>query len=1015
MSICDCFEPIHYCHSWEIPEPSQFNMSSQQDSEDRIMLSSHDVLTLIQALYPLGFAEDPSSDQNPPSTTSSSTLRPGSSDLSSRSSETDPVYSGTTIMTEDILLEDKDQQSTANVTALASYSENVDNDTKMIYHRSARVEESFLAKLKSTLQEAIQAAIRRQGDLILKDWCIFRSSHDGSLSMAPSPSAHLVQQLDSQDVLDLYPAHGSLTDLRIVKGLLLKLLNRFSVSQQGYLSTVDFGDDHSAFLESLFEDAVQDAQLEFDVEASHFWWRASSVYNRIKSASDGPAKIKNLLFEIMEELRQTTRSATRQAELDDLRVRILCQCEKRQKASLEHLEKQCKALRIKMWYASEVRHSSTYEEAQLIAQALRAMQNVKRRQTSSTFNWARQRLKGNMSQDRAIAQTKEAISAPSAYGDCSKLADDQVEMVSNWMTRGGVENFCKGEEKIHRFCYQIQKSVDKLAGPTLVDSPVLWSSNLFRREKAMFESRPQRQKLLPKLPESTRFLNQASYDLQARNLSPLVLSQVPSYASSVQGVHASSLDDTKQDRNTVPLNSDFGSSSQTLASSGGPGIGAIAMPSYRSHNSENQHSHSGSSLQTTRKSDFIKGLRRALYGLLISDLEGSAACSRSETDIWMSKCLELDESNDKMSSPVDTVEIDSKLDDSIMKDQQNQQPSPHGQPLIAQIDNLTMDPRLPIAGSIKAGHEFPFDSHYRELLQRMSLAQDPLLKLQICSEFENLAIKHAAQRSSLDDPLEASELSPPEAVKGEGIEAILNIPRTKATRLQEVIANCHERRAKIFEPESICFNRGNQKASSRRQYLSRSDAVIDAMLKGLRDSRIRPETLFRDLQYIAAFVPPSTLDGTSQGRAFWTVAIAALVLKAGLCQKVIQRASAVTEEYISSRNTQPQSHSRLQDAANLWTVAAKEGSPVAARELGLSYLTHPDLIPRTTMPFSKAKDTFQSSKAGDNYSLPSVADTEKEHGALDPQTFAVVFHWMEVAANGGDEEAKAFLRQGGTV
>jgi hypothetical protein len=88
-------------------------------------------------------------------------------------------------------------------------------------------------------------------------------------------------------------------------------------------------------------------------------------------------------------------------------------------------------------------------------------------------------------------------------------------------------------------------------------------------------------------------------------------------------------------------------------------------------------------------------------------------------------------------------------------------------------------------------------------------------------------------------------------------------------------------------------------------------------------------------------------------------------------------------------------------------ITAKEGSPVAARELGLFYLTQPKLSPRITIPFSKAKDVFKSVMAKE------FRTGDKEKDALDPVTFAVIFHWMEIAANGGDKDASDFFRGNG--
>lgn len=124
----------------------------------------------------------------------------------------------------------------------------------------------------------------------------------------------------------------------------------------------------------------------------------------------------------------------------------------------------------------------------------------------------------------------------------------------------------------------------------------------------------------------------------------------------------------------------------------------------------------------------------------------------------------------------------------------------------------------------------------------------------------------------------------------------------------------------------------------------------------------------------------------------------------------------------------------LRDAAQLWLITAKEGSVLAARELGLFYLTHPELVPRVTSPFSKAKDVFRGPMVSDHRGsgVPNSgggggggsivgggggggSTAPAEEGGLDARTFAVVFHWMEVAANGGDKDARDFLRGNGEL
>jgi hypothetical protein len=93
----------------------------------------------------------------------------------------------------------------------------------------------------------------------------------------------------------------------------------------------------------------------------------------------------------------------------------------------------------------------------------------------------------------------------------------------------------------------------------------------------------------------------------------------------------------------------------------------------------------------------------------------------------------------------------------------------------------------------------------------------------------------------------------------------------------------------------------------------------------------------------------------------------------------------------------------------MWTITAREGDPVAERELAIFYLTHPELVDRVTAPLSKPKDTFKAQVMEMHGSGGSGKDGDLERS--DPATMCVAYHWMELSALGGDELAKKYLRQ----
>jgi len=90
----------------------------------------------------------------------------------------------------------------------------------------------------------------------------------------------------------------------------------------------------------------------------------------------------------------------------------------------------------------------------------------------------------------------------------------------------------------------------------------------------------------------------------------------------------------------------------------------------------------------------------------------------------------------------------------------------------------------------------------------------------------------------------------------------------------------------------------------------------------------------------------------------------------------------------------------------MWTITAKEGDPVAERELAIFYLTHPELVERTTLPLSKPLQTFKA-QVMEMHAGSGEVDRERS----DPATMCVAYHWMELSALGGDELAKKYLRQ----
>jgi hypothetical protein len=217
-----------------------------------------------------------------------------------------------------------------------------------------------------------------------------------------------------------------------------------------------------------------------------------------------------------------------------------------------------------------------------------------------------------------------------------------------------------------------------------------------------------------------------------------------------------------------------------------------------------------------------------------------------------------------------------------------------------------------------------------------------------------------------------------------------------------------------------------------------TDIITKELQALFREASIRPKTIFRDLQFIASFVPPSVLDKQERGKAFWNTALAALKLKSEVCRTMVEMADEVVAAHAHvrkpSENTltdvpqsttgtppPPSTTYKLEDAGKMWTITAKEGFPTAQRELALFYLSNPEYVERTTLPLSKPREVFKQTvmdkygrlgNGGGRTGFSSGGGDGKESDVRsDPGLMCVAVHWMEAAEHGGDELATSFLRQ----
>ena len=802
-------------------------------------------------------------------------------------------------------------------------------------------------------------------------------------------------------------------------------------------------------LESLFDAMMKSCQAQLNFNDAHFWWKSLEALHRFQPNEKPPESYEILLRLIQRDVRENVSNHVRISQQNEKWIRSLNMMQVQQKNMLQRSEADRHALRLKMWYVSDVRHSSTYEDALHVTRALRAMASHKRlKQPGSITNWARHRLRSSTGHDRSEVQALEVIAAQKDYGGPSKLADEQIELTSRWLTRNSIENFCKGEERIHRFCFEIQKCVNKLGGASLLDSPVLWSSRLFQREKLAFDKHEVA--VFGDSSSTTTASPWSSGDALSSSSSSSSRFGPASVPATMHNLRSNDISNNISRLWNAPrITSPESDRSEIFAihrthdlTSGGPfwldQSSATPSTTFRPNNSLAGHALPLALFEEDSKigkKAFIHRLKQNLNSLLLSDLGYLLWAQGSETDAWVNLDLpkmpsikdiqlpnqsqRIKESNINDNRPGPDPSYDSLLGGQTEPDVSNQtkrssietatNPSdPHG--ISKQPSTIIDDP---------PASAFLYSEAYKRLLQKFSASPDPHIKLQMLYELEILVL-NSIQQHSISEHFKAStsvHLKPNSSMNPRLTARAMRVPRTKATSLEEVIANCFERRAVTLKSKSPNRMPSPKDASfyATEIEIPDTDDTVNTLLAIFRDGNLRPRTLFRDLQLIAAFVPSEILDQTSKGKAFWDAGLAALALKEDLCESMIDRATQITTYHISSKEDPardqfvPQylAYTTLKDAAELWIVTAKEGSPIAARELGLFYLTHPELLSRVTLPLSKSKDVFKSGMANDR--------NGNDSGALHPLTFAVVFHWMELAANGGDKDAKDFLRGNGEL
>jgi hypothetical protein len=312
--------------------------------------------------------------------------------------------------------------------------------------------------------------------------------------------------------------------------------------------------------------------------------------------------------------------------------------------------------------------------------------------------------------------------------------------------------------------------------------------------------------------------------------------------------------------------------------------------------------------------------------------------------------------------------------------------------------------------------KFDYNVAYRKILRQLSINPSPLGKLRTVFELEMLAVSslsttgfgglstpgsfrsHRTRSNMTSFSSETPGMARPTGTLDKPTTEVRNAAGAALTSIGETIATVEAKRS--------------SSGAFVGQFLPRAgpntDAIAEELSRILKSTDLKSGTLFRDLQFIAAFVPPHVLDLTDLGKAFWDVSLAALSLKEEALELIADTATEIfqykTGMISNGIDGQFLSQWTLADCAWLWSIASKEGDVTGQRELGIMHMSHPEITPITLLPFAKISDVFGPILLDD----PRLMDDLDKY---DPVRMAVIKHWMSSAASFGDAIANEYLVQ----
>ncbi|KAK4501749.1 hypothetical protein PRZ48_007558 [Zasmidium cellare] len=732
------------------------------------------------------------------------------------------------------------------------------------------------------------------------------------------------------------------------------LLQRIEASELSSLSPgpTDALEEAERDLEILFEDTIQESEDCGDFVKAHTWFQQFQDFQSLIFRTANMTPLRDLLAEIELNARKSIKRALKMEDTCETWTQTLSTLQQLHSEALKPLLDEHERLRDKMWYVADVRTSAPYDEARSIASALRVMGKPKRlsrtRLSPPLRHWSATKLSSTNMHLKTEAQILEILSAKPDHGGPNKLSDDQSKTTQLWMDRQNIDNLCKGEERLHKLCMEIRKCVDQVVA-TPAEGSTLWQNTLFARDAAF-----RQQQIAQRKPSLLAGLSGTMGSHGMLSLSGQLRSTDGLSSASHTLSNASSRDY-------------LDSRSPTLASKSSMPFWSPAMTEVDSPSSATSigDSHTQSALESVAQKlpvtssiadqPSLERLRHRATSLVLSDLTSTMFTDGSETDhaYWSGLGRDLTERHFRGLYAVH-ASIGSQTP--------------------------TMDSNAPPRPIIS---RFSFDSAFKTLLQKFSAISNPSTKLGCLYDIDRLLVPYMAEQAANESP-------------------------------------------------SLSFTRSNSEMGQLVQE-RRSNGLAETSVAGFRNvfskSTLRPTTIFRDLQYIAALLPSSILHNTPEGKAFCNAAVAITSLKQEARTIMVETADSIIAYHSNNRghgrssstaqqqrdsatfaapsrtpSAEEVSRYSMADAAYLLQITAKEGDPVAQRELATLYLTHPELMDRIIAPFARTRDVFKEE-------LESKWRKNQDPNRCDPTTMCVAHHWMSLSSKGGDSLAKEILRQ----